>query len=59
MKVFEEIGKQYISSAVKKSKYGWPPVCVGIFSQPERPVADTCAKCQELKPFSSVGQAKE
>lgn len=59
MKTFEEIGKQYISSAVRKCKYGWPPVCMGIVFQPERPVSDTCTKCQELKPFSSIEQAEE
>lgn len=59
MKVFEEIGRQYITSAVKKSKYGWPPLCTGIIFQPERPVTDTCTKCQELKSFSSVDQTKE
>lgn len=59
MKIFDEIGKQYISSAIKKSKYGWPPVCVGIFSQPERPVSDSCSKCRELKSISSADQTKE
>lgn len=52
MKVFEQIGKQYISSAVKKSKYGWPPVCVGIIYQPERPVSNTRTKCVEVKHLS-------
>ncbi len=59
MKIFEEIGKQYISSAVKKSKYGWPPVCIGLVFQPERPAADTSTKCQELKSFSTTEQIKE
>lgn len=59
MKTFEEIGKQYISSAVKKSKYGWPPVCIGLVFQPERPAADTSTKCQELKSFSTNEQIKE
>ena len=59
MKTFEEIGKQYISSAVRKCKYGWPPVCMGIVFQPERPAADTSTKCQELKSFSTTEQIKE
>lgn len=59
MKIFEEIGKQYISSAVKKRKYGWPPVCIGLVFQPERPAADTSTKCQELKSFSTTEQIKE
>lgn len=40
MKKIEEACKILINKAVDGERTGWPPVCVGFFHQPERPVEE-------------------
>lgn len=37
MKTKESIGKKLVSDMIEDIMYGWPPDCVGILYQPERP----------------------
>lgn len=37
MRRLEEFLKKKVNSAIDKDEDSWPPVCLGIFHQPERP----------------------
>ena len=37
MKRLEAFLAKKINSAIDREEYSWPPVCLGIFHQPERP----------------------
>ena len=41
MKKLEEFLKKKVNSAIDKDEDSWPPVCLGIFHQPERPEKTT------------------
>lgn len=38
MKASEKIASNIIRKIVVREEMGWPPVCWGVFYQPERPV---------------------
>ena len=38
MKLIEKVAQKVMRDIVVKEKYGWPPACIGILYQPERPV---------------------
>ena len=40
MKLAEKLGAKVISDWTTDSEYGWPPDCMGLIYQPERPVTD-------------------
>lgn len=37
MKKIEKAAAKIINKAINIETYGWPPVCLGTFYQPERP----------------------
>lgn len=37
MKKFEKMAAKAVNSIIDIETYGWPPVCFGVFYQPERP----------------------
>lgn len=37
MKKLEKAAAKVINSAIDFETFGWPPVCNGVFYQPERP----------------------
>ena len=39
MKARERIMSVFIRSVIKAETFPWPPVCIGVCYQPERPVA--------------------
>jgi cyclic lactone autoinducer peptide len=41
MKASEKLASKAIRRITSGSEYGWPPVCMGLFYQPERPVSAT------------------
>lgn len=47
MKKIEETCKQLLNDAVIGARDGWPPVCMGIFYQPERPEMTEAQKTEE------------
>lgn len=47
MKPIEKIVSKTIHGIVSQEMMGWPPVCWGVFYQPERPKAETPAKQNE------------
>lgn len=40
MKKLEIIIAKAVNSMINIEAYGWPPVCIGMIYQPERPVAE-------------------
>lgn len=38
MKAKERIMSVFIRSVIKAETFPWPPVCIGVIYQPERPV---------------------
>lgn len=38
MKKIEQVGKKIVTQMTLDSRFGWPPECLGLFYQPERPV---------------------
>lgn len=45
MKKMEAVLKAVVNASIGKERDGWPPVCVGIFHQPERP--ESAPGCKE------------
>lgn len=41
MNCLDKIGKKVLSNIISLEQVGWPPGCVGLLYQPERPV-DSC-----------------
>lgn len=45
MKTPEKVAASVIRSITDIEAYGWPPICNGLFYQPERPVR-SCEKAE-------------
>lgn len=49
MNCLDKIGKKVLSNIIILEQVGWPPVCVGILYQSERPV-DSCIPADNKEP---------
>ncbi len=45
MKKSEMLAGKLVQKITFDLEYGWPPVCSGIFYQPERPVENNAESC--------------
>lgn len=55
MKNRENLGKKVMSQLIEEVMYGWPPDCMGILYQPERPQH----KCGVDSPNDNSAEDKE
>lgn len=47
MKALEKIASKMVQGITITDEYGWPPVCGGLFYQPERPVVNIANNSSE------------
>lgn len=54
MKKLETFLKKKVNAVIDKDEDSWPPVCLGIFHQPERPISSKRTHIEGSKEVDSM-----